>query len=106
MTFCLPNEMFKTAFHLVIAVTISQCNSSIYNYVAPVRLQKRPGQLIFASKRLCNPEEPCLAARLLSTASTFSRTGEGGDVFEHCVSWSWVRSIVPAVFTHGKLIRR
>lgn len=29
---------------------------------------------------------------------------QGETAFQHCVSWSWVNSIVPALFTQGRLI--
>lgn len=38
--------------------------------------------------------------------SFYVRYEQGETAFQHCVSWSWVNSIVPAVFTHGKLIGR
>lgn len=36
--------------------------------------------------------------------SFYVRYEQGETAFQHCVSWSWVNSVVPAVFTHGKLI--
>lgn len=50
--------MFKTAFHLVIAVAISQGNSRMYLF-SPAKLEGSLEGLALLAKRLCNLEELC-----------------------------------------------
>lgn len=87
MSFCLPDETFKTAFHLLFR---------------PGRLESSLGGLSFLEKGSATLKSPasCQAAK----HSFCVQYEQWGNAFQHCVSWSWVNSIVPAVFTHGKLI--
>lgn len=64
MAFCLLNETFKTAFHLVIAVAISQCNRFMCLF-SSVRLESNLGGLCLLEKGSETLKSPasCWAAK-------------------------------------------
>lgn len=95
MTFCLPYETFKTAFHLVIAVAISQRNSSIYLF-SPERLESNLGSLSLLEKGSATLKScaSCQAAK----HSFYVHYEQGGNAFQHSVSWSWVNYCSSSIY--------
>lgn len=87
MTFCLPNETFKAAFHLVIAVAVSQCNSSIYLF-SPEKLESNLGSLSLLAKG-CAALKSCAGCQA-AKHGFYLQHEQRGNTFQHSVSWSRV----------------